>query len=125
MNSFNKTIIVIYILGYGLLTLLYYLEYFSQLFYISTLYAGILNLLNSYAAVKLFDLSYKSGSTKFLLYNLGGIGIRLMLLLIIFVIVIKFLNIDKYGFILVFFIFYFISLVLEVIFYLKTVKKIT
>lgn len=58
-----------------------------------------------------------------MIYNLGGLVVRLMVLLTIFVLVIKFLNIDNYGFILVFFLFYFISLVFEVKFYLKKAKK--
>lgn len=58
-----------------------------------------------------------------MIYNLGGLVVRLMVLLTIFVLVIKFLNIDDYGFILVFFLFYFISLVFEVKFYLKKAKK--
>jgi len=97
----------------------------SNLFFISSIYAGILNLINALAAVQLFKISYKTGGSSFMIYNLGGLGIRLLFLLTIFVLVIKFLNIDKYGFILVFFLFYFISLVFEVIFYLKTAKKIS
>ena len=59
-----------------------------------------------------------------MIYNLGGLSLRLFALLIIFVLVIKFLNIDKYAFILVFFLFYFITLVIEVLFYLRIAKKI-
>ena len=110
---------------YLILAILRYTEIISQLFFISSIYAGILNLINAFAAVKLFEFSYKSDGTSFLVYNLGGLGIRLTLLLIVFIVVIKFLNIDEYGFILVFFLFYFISLVFEVLFYLKTAKKIT
>jgi hypothetical protein len=75
-------------------------------------------------AVKLFNISYKKGASSFMIYNLGGLGLRLMVLLVIFVLVIKFLNIDEYGFILIFFLFYFISLIFEVIFYInKTQNK--
>jgi hypothetical protein len=96
-----------------------YLNVITDLFLVSAIYAGIINLINTLAAIKLFDISFKSGTSFFMIYTLGGLGVRLMLLLIIFVIVIKFLNIDNYAFILVFFLFYFISLGLEVIFYLK------
>ena len=119
MNNFTKQIIVLYLLVYGTILVLRYLNFVSELFLISSIYAGIINLANSFAAIKLFNFSFKSGNSFFMIYALGGLGIRLMFILIIFVIVIKFLNIDKYAFILVFFLFYFSSLGLEVLFYLK------
>ncbi len=95
-----------------------------KIFFTSSIYAGLLNIINSFVAVKLFNISYKKGASSFMIYNLGGLGLRLMLLLVIFVLVIKFLNIDEYGFILIFFLFYFISLIFEVIFYInKTQNK--
>ena len=90
---------------------------------VSSIYAGILNIINSVIAVKLFNISYKKGASSFMIYNLGGLGLRLMLLLIVFVIVIKFLNIDEYGFILIFFLFYFTSLVFEVILYINRTQN--
>lgn len=126
MNSFVKQIAVFYIVGYVIISILYFTNNISQDFFTSSIYAGLLNLLNAFSAVKLFDISQqKGGGQSFIIYNLGGLVIRLFLLLIIFVLAIKFLNIDKYAFILVFFIFYFVSLVLEVVFYLKQTKKIT
>lgn len=124
MNSFSKSIIYLYVVVYIILLSLRYADIISHLFFISAIYAGVLNLVNAFAAVQLFKISFKSGNSSFMIYNLGGLGIRLFFLLVIFVLVIKLLNIDKYGFILVFFLFYFISLVFEVIFYLKTAKKI-
>ena len=124
MNSFIKRILVLYSIVYIVLGFLYFNNTISQLFFVSSIYAGILNLINSFAAVKLFNISYKKGASSFMIYNLGGLGLRLMVLLVIFVIVIKFLNIDEYGFILIFFLFYFISLIFEVIFYInKTQNK--
>ena len=124
MNSFIKRILVLYTVVYIVLGILYFNNTISQLFFTSSIYAGILNLINSFVAVKLFNISYKKGASSFMIYNLGGLGLRLMVLLVIFVIVIKFLNIDEYGFILIFFLFYFISLIFEVIFYInKTQNK--
>lgn len=123
MNIFLKRIIVLYVLVFAVITILYYTNSISQLFLTSSVYAGVLNLINAIAAVKLFQLSHKSGNSSFLIYNLGGLTIRLISLLIAFVIVIKFLNIDEYAFIFIFFIFYFVSLIFEVFFYIKTVKK--
>ncbi len=125
LNNFTKKILYLYLVVYFILFILHYTDVISQLFIISSIYAGLINLINAFAAVKLFNISYKSGASTFMIYNLGGMGIRLFSILIMFVLVIKILNVDKYGFILVFFLFYFISLVFEVIFYLKTVKKIS
>ena len=123
MNKFTKQIIFLYGIVYIILTTLYFTDVISQIFLISSIYAGLLNLINAFLAVKLFNLSYKYGGPMFMMYNLGGLGIRMIFLLIIFVLVIKFLNIDKYAFILVFFLFYFISMIFEVMFYLKKAKK--
>lgn len=123
MNKFTKQIIFLYGIVYIILTTLYFTDVISQTFFISSIYAGLLNLINAFLAVKLFNLSYKYGGSMFMMYNLGGLGIRMIFLLIIFVLVIKFLNIDKYAFILVFFLFYFISMIFEVMFYLKKAKK--
>lgn len=124
MNSFLKRIIILYILVYSVLGIFYFTGTIDKMFFISSIYAGLLNIINSFAAVKLFNISYKKGASSFMIYNLGGLGLRLMLLLVIFVLVIKFLNIDEYGFILIFFLFYFISLIFEVIFYInKTQNK--
>ncbi|MCB0750393.1 MAG: hypothetical protein KDC52_02845 [Ignavibacteriae bacterium] len=123
MNIFFKRIIVLYLLVFAVITILYFTNSISQLFVISSIYAGALNLINALAAVKLFQLSHKAGNSSFIIYNLGGLTVRLISLLIAFVIVIKFLNIDEYAFIFIFFIFYFVSLIFEVFFYIKTVKK--
>lgn len=125
MNNFIKSIIGLYVIVYLVLLLLYNFDVITTHFLSSSIYAGLLNLINAFLAVKLFNISYKKGGSSFMIYNLGGLGIRLMFLLIAFVVIIKFLNIDKYGFILVFFLFYFISLFFEVIFYLKKSNKLT
>jgi len=124
LNSIAKKILYLYSIIYTIIAVLYFYNVVTELFLISSLYAGILNFINTFAAVKFFNKSYKSGTSTFMIYTLGGLGLRLMVLLIVFVLVIKFLDIDKYGFILVFFIFYFISLIIEVLFYLKKTKKI-
>ena len=123
MNSITKAIVILYSLIYTAIIILRITETVSVDFLVSSIYAGLLNLINTILAVVFFKKSYKSGSQKFMIYNLGGMGVRLMLLLVVFVIVIKFLNIDYYAFILVFFLFYFISLIFEVLFYLKKSKN--
>ena len=108
---------------FATLLILYAFNIISNLNLISSFYAGFINIINSILAIVVFNKSYKSGNQKFMIYTLGGMGLRLLLLLVLFFLAIKFLNIDYYGFILVFFLFYFISLVLEVLFYLKKAKN--
>ena len=123
MISLTKKIIFLYVVTYTILFVLFYFDVITVNFLISSIYAGLINLINSYTAIRLFELSIKKEGSSFIFYNIGGLGIRLIIILIIFVLVIKFLNIDKYGFILTFFILYFVLLFLEVIFYHKTVKN--
>ncbi len=123
MNNFTKQIIILYLVIYSIIAVLKYFNFISDLFLISAIYAGLINLLNTIAAIKLFNISLKSGNNFFMIYAMGGMGLRLLLILIIFIIVIKFLKIDEYAFILVFFLIYFILLGLEVLFYLKNKAK--
>ncbi|MDZ7765286.1 MAG: hypothetical protein U5K00_12795 [Melioribacteraceae bacterium] len=73
-----------------------------------------LNIPTTYSAYYFFNKSLGKTNNEFLLFNLGGMMIRLFFLLVVVFIVIKFLNIDKYAFIFLFFIFYFTSLIFEV-----------
>jgi len=75
--------------------------------------AGI-TLINAFFAYFLFKKSLGRPNKDFLVYNLGGMLGRMLFLLLVVFIVIKFLNIDEYAFIFLFFIFYFTSLVFEI-----------
>ncbi|MGK9477458.1 hypothetical protein ACSSV9_11635 [Melioribacter sp. OK-6-Me] len=65
-----------------------------------------------------FSLLYKKSTEKgnkiFLLYNLGGMGLRMILVLLLIFLSLKFLKIDKYGFIFAFFIWYILFLIVEI-----------
>ena len=106
------SIIVIGILA--LVTILSFFGVFEKTIITAALLSGGITLVNSFAAQILFDKSYQQSNQKFLIYNLGGMGVRLIFLLVVVFIVIKFLKIDEYEFIFLFFIFYFTSLFLEV-----------
>lgn len=123
MNSFIRNTLIIYSVSFVFIFLLKYFDVVSSVFYLSAIYAGAINLVNTIIAALLFNYSYKSDHSSFMIFNFGGLGIRIIFLLISFILVIKFLNIDKYGFIFIFFIFYFISLTLEVIFYSHSSNK--
>lgn len=84
--------------------------------------AYILNLLNTFTAIKLFDRSINGSNKSFLINVLGGMGIRILFLLISILLIIKVLNIDKYIFIFTFFIIYFFLLVAEIVYYNTKLK---
>ena len=109
--------------GFILILLLYFSGIIDSNLFESAFYALILNLINSATALILFAISKNKNNQIFFLANMGGIGIRLFFLLIAIVILIKFLIIDLYGFILVFFIFYFILLSSEIWYFSKFMKK--
>ncbi len=123
MSNFIRNIIIFYLVSFIIILILKYFGIITGLSFLSIIYAGILSLLNVIAAVLLFRFSYKSRHSSFMIFNFGGIGVRIFFLLLAFVLIIKFLNIDKYAFILVFFLFYFISLSLEVVYYLRITTK--
>ena len=123
MSKFIRNIAIFYLLSFIVILVLNYFEIINELRFLSIIYAGILSLINVLAAVLLFRYSYKSRHSSFMIFNFGGLGVRVIFLLIAIVLVIKLLNIDKYAFILVFFLFYFISLSLEVVYYLQTTAK--
>ena len=123
MSKFLRNIAIFYLSSFIIVLILHYFKIINELSYFSIIYAGILSLINVLTAVLLFRYSYKSRHSSFMIFNFGGIGVRIFFLLIALVLVIKLLNIDKYAFILVFFLFYFISLSLEVVYYLQTTTK--
>jgi hypothetical protein len=106
------------------IALLYFFQIIDQLFLNSAIYAILFNIINFVAAVYLFKSSLGKSNNTFLIKNLGGMGLRLIILLLVIFISLKFLNIVRYGFILVFFIFYFVYLILEINFFrLSSINK--
>lgn len=118
-----KIISIFYIVIYLSAFIMYKSGFISELFLYSAIYAGVLNLLNSLSAFFLFKYSFGKSNNIFLIANLGGMGVRLLILLLAVFIFIKFLNIDKYGFILTFFIFYFFLLIFEIYYFKNKVEK--
>ena len=89
----------------------------------ASLIALVINIPTTYSAYFFFNKSLGKSNNEFLLFNLGGMMIRLFFLLVVVFIVIKFLNIDKYAFIFLFFIFYFTSLIFEVNYFRVKAKE--
>ncbi len=122
-NKFLKSFLITLLVVFVLLWLLGLIS--KGTFYVFAI-SYVLNLLNTVVAVKLFDRSIKGTNKLFLINVLGGMGLRILFLLICIFLVIKLLNIDKYIFIFTFFIIYFILLIFEIVYYnLKLkIKKI-
>jgi len=113
MGKNSRQALLVFLFLYLIILILVVSNVISFWSFLSTIYAGVLILLNFTAATFLYKLSFNKQNKIYLLFNLGGMGIRIAFLLISIVLVIKFLKIDKYAFILVFFIFYFIALIFE------------
>jgi hypothetical protein len=77
-------------------------------------YGGAINLINILAALYAFNYSVDKENKTFLLFNMGGMLVRMFLILGSVIIFLKFLNIDKYGFIFTFSILYIALLIVEV-----------
>lgn len=107
---------LIYISIYIIISGLYFVKFITTPILISSIYAGILTCINFIIALFLFEYSFKKSNKIFLIFNFGGLGLRLLFLMIAIFIIIKFLIIDKYAFILTFFLFYFIFLSIEIIY---------
>ncbi|MCF8260854.1 MAG: hypothetical protein K9J12_08770 [Melioribacteraceae bacterium] len=90
---------------------------------LSLLLAVIINSINFVVAIKLFDSAIGKSNQIYLIYTLGGMVGRLFAMLILILLVILFLNIDKSTFILLFFIFYFSLLSLEIVYFLEIAKS--
>jgi hypothetical protein len=114
VKKIYKQFALVYILVYAFIFLFFFLNTISLNSLNSTFPAGIINLLNSLAAIYAFHKGFNKSSNVFLIYTLGGMLIRLFAMLILIFLTLKYLNIDKLGFIFTLFIIYFINLILEI-----------
>ena len=123
MKLISRIILFIYILVYVTLAALYNFGVIDFSFLYSAIIAGILNVVNSLLAILLFEYSYKKGGNVFLLANLGGMGARMIFILVSILIIMKFFTINEIAFLLIFFIIYFILLSSEVFYFHKKTKN--
>jgi hypothetical protein len=119
-----KSVLIICLPFYIVAFILFQLQVIDQLILVSAVYAGLLNIINFVTASAAFIWTLKKDNKKFLIFNLGGMGVRLFFLLLGIFILLKFLKIDFYAFILVFFVFYFIFLIVEVYNFHKTMESV-
>ncbi len=114
-----KKLLIFYSISLVLFLLFHFLGIFGESSYISISIAVGLNIVNIFLALFLFEKSIDSSHQKFMVFNLGGMLVRVFFLLILFIVIIKILKIDIYEFILVFFVFYFIQLIIEILHFAK------
>lgn len=114
MSKIFKQVAFTYIIVYLVLFYLKSSNYISSEFLEASFYSGALNLLNVTAAVFLFNFAVKKSNKQFLIFNFGGMTARMLALLVIIFIFFKVTAIDKYGFIILFFVFYFVLLIFEI-----------
>ncbi len=123
MRKILNTTLIICLPVYLIIFTLYLLKVVSDLVLVTSIYAGALNIINFLAASLVFKWTLKKDNKKFLLFNLGGMGVRLFFLLCSIFILLNFLKIDIYAFILVFFVFYFVFLIVEVNYFHKSMES--
>ena len=114
MREILKTIIYIYFPPYIITYLLKIFDIINITIELSIFLALFLNIINLFLALLFYNFSKNRSTQVFLLFNFGGMGVRIFFLLISFTLSLIFLEIDKYAFILVFLIFYSMSIVFEV-----------
>lgn len=122
----KKIIIIIstiYIVLITTITNLYIFNIVDKDFVLSSVYAGILNLVNIIIAFGAFEASNEKSNQKFLILNLGNMVLRILLILITIVVLFLFIKIDIVGFLLIFFPIYFIFLALEVYYFNLKIKS--
>jgi hypothetical protein len=87
---------------------------FSNIEARSLLYSALLSTLNFILFILCLRISEQKSNKTFLLITMGGIGVRLILVLTAVFISIKFLNVDTLAFIFGLFISYFFHLIYEI-----------
>jgi hypothetical protein len=116
------------ILIYILFSALFYAAYMTGIMTADSLKAFLaglsLNLINALIAFPLMKKGMKGSNKEFLIFSLGGMSARIMFLLIVIFVIIKFMNINLIEFLIGFFVFYFAFLIWEVYYYnLRSIKK--
>lgn len=114
MKKVLSQILIVFLCVFVLLFVLFKTGTVGPEFLNASFYGGAINLVNILAALFAFNYSVDKDNTTFLLFNMGGMLVRMFLILGSVIIFLKFLNIDKYGFIFTFSVLYISFLVVEV-----------
>ena len=123
MKKINRTTFYIYILLIIISYVLNLTAVIDHKTFVSIFTALFLNLINLFAALLFYYLSINRSNQVFMLLNIGGMGVRVFFLLFGVMMSLIFLEIDEYAFILVFLIFYSISIYIEIKYFYKVNQK--
>jgi len=110
----TKNPLIIAVVLLFLSVLFFQVGIFSQLLTFSILYAGAITILNFILFSFMYVKSVHKKNKSFLIINLGGMVLRLILVLLAVFIIIKFLKVDVIGFIFTLLILYILFLIAEI-----------
>ncbi len=117
MNFYKNSIsygIILVLVFFAVLTFLWTKGELNSSLYFPILYGGIITTVNFFLGVLSIKLGINKSAKSFLIFFLGGIVLRLFLLLISVFICLKFLELKGNSFIFSVFIFYFFYLIIEI-----------
>ncbi len=114
MQKKAKTALMISVITIIILFLLIYVNSLSSEIGIAIIVAIVVSVLNFLLFLGSFNYSVGKSNKIFLIFTVGGMGIRLLLMLVAVFISIKFLKVDLVGFIFGFFIWYVFLLIYEI-----------
>lgn len=114
MQKKAKTALMISVITIVFLSLLVFVNSLSFEIGNALILAIVISVFNFLLFLGSFNYSVKKSNKIFLLFTVGGMGIRLLLMLAAVFVSIKFLKVDLVGFIFGFFIWYFFLLIYEI-----------
>ncbi len=106
-----------------LLIFLFHSNIITELQFTSKILGIAIAIINYALFLSIFKFSLKNDNKNFLMINLGGMAFRILLMLIMIFIIVKFLKIDTYRFIFTFFIIYFLLLVNELYIVINIISR--
>jgi len=98
----------------AIIILLSYLKILSGSQFKSLIFACIISIINYIIFLFLFHKSVKEENKKFIKINLGGMAFRIILVLALIFLTLKFLKVDKYEFIFALLIWYILLMIFEI-----------
>ncbi|MCX6173202.1 MAG: ATP synthase subunit I [Ignavibacteriales bacterium] len=114
MQKKAKIALIISVITIMFLSLLIFMNSLSVEIGNALILAIVISVLNFLLFLGSFNYSVKKSNKIFLLFTVGGMGIRLLLMLAAVFVSIKFLKVDLVGFIFGFFIWYVFLLIYEI-----------
>ncbi len=113
ISSIKKSFIVFFA-AISLIIILAFLKTLSIQTVYPILLASFISVLNFVIFLMMFKYSIKKSNKFFLLFSIGGVILRLFMMLVAVVLVLKFLKVDDFSFIFAFFLWYIFFLTFEI-----------